>query len=245
MNIAFLTAAGTGTRVGQDIPKQFLSIYDKPLIIYTLEKFQKHPEIDYICVVCLEGWESILKAYSKQFNISKLEWVFKGGDTGMQSIQNAVFGLQPYLKFNDIVLVQDGIRANTNSIIISDCIALTREKGNAITAIPIVEAPFYSEDMVISTKAFDRDHMMRTQTPHGITYGKLLEIHNKANSKEIKNTVATCTLMVELGYPIYFCKGSETNFKITTMDDIEMFKALLHSEKLSWEIKEDCNGSSN
>ena len=82
MNIAILTAAGVGSRLEQEVPKQFLSINDKPLLVYTMEKFQSHPEIDEIAVVCLQGWENMLRAYAKQFGISKLRWVFPGGETG-------------------------------------------------------------------------------------------------------------------------------------------------------------------
>lgn len=233
MNIAILTAAGVGSRLGQDVPKQFLSINDKPLIVYTMEKFQQHKDIDYIAVVCLEGWEGMLKAYAKQFGIDKLRWIFKGGETGMKSIQNAVFGLEKELNNDDIVLVQDGIRVNTSDKIITDCIAMTKEKGVAIATIPLAEAPYYIEDG--ETKELDRNKLLRTQTPHGIRFKKLVEIHKEANQKGIKDTVATCTLMTELGYPIYFYHGSETNLKITTLDDIEIFKALLAAEKTSWQ----------
>lgn len=233
MNIAILTAAGIGSRLAQEVPKQFLSINDKPLIVYTMEKFQQHPDIDEIAVVCLEGWEDMLKAYAKQFGISKLRWIFKGGETGMKSIQNAVFGLRDELDEDDIILVQDGIRVNTSERIITDCIKLTKEKGVAIAAIPLAEAPFYLEKG--KTRELNRDMLLRTQTPHGINYGKLLSLHEEANAKGIKDTVATCTLMIELGYPIYFFDGAETNFKITTFDDIEMFKALLTVKKVGWE----------
>lgn len=235
MNIAILTAGGIGTRFGQEVPKQFLSIYDKPLIVYTLEKFQMHSQIDYIAVVCLEGWDGMLRAYAKQFGITKLRWIFPGGNNGMKSIQNAVFGLKNDLKEDDIVLIQDGIRVNTNEKIITDCIDLTREKGNAIASIMLAEAPFYIDGEEIT--ALDRNKLLRTQTPHGILYSNLISLHEEANKKGIADTVATCTLLLELGYPIYFYNGAETNFKITTLDDIEMFKALLSVEKNSWENK--------
>lgn len=233
MNIAILTAAGVGSRLGQEVPKQFLSINDKPLIVYTMEKFQQHPDIDNIAVVCLEGWEGMLYAYAKQFGITKLKWIFKGGKTGMQSIQNAVFGLKNELNEDDIILVQDGIRVNTSQRIITDCILQTKEKGVAIASVPLAEAPYYLENG--ECKELDRSKLLRTQTPHGIIYKKLLEIHEEANKKGITDTVATCTLMTELGYPIYFYMGAETNFKITTLDDIEIFKALLAAEKASWQ----------
>lgn len=235
MVIALLTAAGVGQRVGQSVPKQFLSVNDKPLIIYTMECFQNNPEVDYIAVVCLTGWEAMLSSYAKQYGISKLRWIFQGGETGMASIRNAVYGLRDNLSDDDIILVQDGIRVNTSNEIIADCIRVTKEKGNAIPAIPIAEAPFYSDDHKSSTKAYDRAKLLRSQTPHGIFYGKLYAIHKKAEEMNISNSVATCTLLVELGETIYFSKGSSLNFKITDMDDVALFKALLMSKKLSWE----------
>lgn len=233
MNIAILTAAGVGARFGQEVPKQFLSINDKPLIVYTMEKFQAHPEVDEIAVVCLEGWENMLEAYAKQFGISKLRWIFKGGKTGMESIQNAVFGLSSELKDDDVVLIQDGIRVNTSERIITECIKITKEKGNAIASIPIAEAPFYIKEKDI--EELDRNKLLRTQTPHGIYYGELKALHEEANKNGIKDTVATCTLLAELGHPVYFYSGAESNFKITTLDDIEMFKALLVAKKVSWQ----------
>ena len=235
MIVALLTAAGIGQRVGQSVPKQFLSVNDKPLIIYTMECFQNNPEIDYIAVICLKGWESMLTSYAKQYGISKLRWVFPGGETGMESIRNGVYGLRDELSDEDIILVQDGIRVNTSDEIISDCIRVTKEKGNAIPAIPIAEAPFFSEDHISSTVTYDRSSLLRSQTPHGIYFGKLFNLHKRAEKEHINNSVATCTLLVELGERVYFSKGSSLNFKITDMDDVSLFKALLMAKKLSWE----------
>ena len=235
MVVALLTAAGVGQRVGQNVPKQFLCVNDKPLLIYTMECFQKNPEIDYIAVICLDGWEVMLKAYAQQYGITKLNWIFPGGKTGMESIRNGVYGLREYLSDDDIILVQDGIRVNTSDDIIFDCIRVTREKGNAIPAVPIAEAPFFSEDHISSKKAYERSTLLRSQTPHGIFYGKLFKIHKEAEKRNITNSIATCTLLVELGEEIYFSKGSNLNFKITNMDDIVLFKALLSAKHLSWE----------
>ena len=97
MNVAIIIAGGSGSRMHQDIPKQFINVYDKPVIIYTLEGFQRHPEIDAIEVVCLDGWHDILKAYARQFNIDKLKWVVSGGKTGQESIRNGVYHLEGIL----------------------------------------------------------------------------------------------------------------------------------------------------
>ncbi|SDW69766.1 2-C-methyl-D-erythritol 4-phosphate cytidylyltransferase [Kandleria vitulina] len=82
MNVAIIIAGGSGARMEQDIPKQFINVYDKPVLIYTLERFQNHPLIDAIEVVCIDGWENVLSAYAKQFNITKLKWIIQGGSQG-------------------------------------------------------------------------------------------------------------------------------------------------------------------
>ena len=122
MNIALIIAGGSGQRMNQDIPKQFLNVKDKPIIIYTLEAFQKHPMIDAIEVVCLDGWHDILWAYSKQFEITKLENIVSGGDSGQASIRNGVFDIQTRHSDDDIVLIHDGIRPMVSDEIISDCL---------------------------------------------------------------------------------------------------------------------------
>ena len=110
MNLAIVIAGGSGTRMGLDIPKQFVNIYDKPVIIYTLEGFERHPMIDEIEVVCIDGWHDVLKAYARQFGITKLKRVVSGGKTGQESIRNGVFALEGYLSDDDTVIIHDGIR---------------------------------------------------------------------------------------------------------------------------------------
>jgi 2-C-methyl-D-erythritol 4-phosphate cytidylyltransferase len=119
-NVALIIAGGVGARMHQDIPKQFLNVQDKPIIIYTLEVFQKHPNIDAIEVVCLDGWVDILHAYAKQFGITKLEKVVLGGETGLQSIRNGLFDLsERYTSDDDIIIIHDAIRPMIDMDIIS------------------------------------------------------------------------------------------------------------------------------
>ena len=235
MNIALLIAGGKGVRMNQDIPKQFLNINDKPVIIYTLEAFQKHPEIDEIAVVCLEGWQEILWAYARQFNISKLKWVVDGGLCGQESIRNGVFELEKHYEDDDIVLIHDGIRPNVSQEIISGCIAQCRMNGSAVTVIPCAEAMLLREtDPNRSKEVISRDSLARTQTPQAFPLGKLCWAHKEALKRGITNSVATCTLMIELGEEVHFCAGSEKNVKITTVEDIDIFKALLLAKSDDW-----------
>ena len=110
MNTAVIIAGGSGHRMGQDIPKQFINVYDKPILIYTLEAFQKHPKIDAIEVVCIDGWHDMVWAYAKQFHIDKLKWIVSGGKTGQESIRNGVYNLEGKCSEEDIVVIHDGIR---------------------------------------------------------------------------------------------------------------------------------------
>ena len=235
MNIALLIAGGKGVRMNQDIPKQFLNINDQPVIIYTLQAFQKHPEIDEIAVVCLEGWQEILWAYARQFNITKLKWVVLGGACGQESIRNGVYELEKHYAAEDIIMIHDAIRPNVSQEIISGCIAQCRLKGSAITVIPCAEAMLLrEEDPNCSKQIINRDSLVRTQTPQAFTLGKLGWAHREALKRGITNSVATCTLMIELGEEVHFCAGSEKNVKITTVEDIEIFKALLLAKRDAW-----------
>lgn len=235
MIVALLTAAGTGSRMGQDIPKQFMHVENKPLIVHTMEAFERHPAIDAIMVVTLSSWIDVLNAYSAQFNISKLKWIVPGGESGQESIYNGLVKLKEYLNDDDTIIVHDGNRCMVSSEIISDSIATYRKYGSAVAAIPCVEAVFRSDDNgVSSVDSIPREQLLRTQTPHTYSFGDLFDAHEEAKVQGITNTAASCTLMQKLGHRVYFSRGSEENIKITTVDDLMIFKALLHTKKDTW-----------
>lgn len=233
-NVALLIAGGSGNRMGQSIPKQFLTVNERPVIIYTLEAFQNHPEIDTIAVVCINGWQEVLQAYANQFNITKLRYIVTGGKNGQESIRNGVYELEKYFKSEDIVLIHDAIRPMVSAEIISDCIRVTKEKGNAITVIPCAEAMLQTEDGMVSVESYPRDYLKRTQTPQGFHIGAICDLHRRAIKKGITNSVASCTLKIEMGEPVYFSMGSEKNIKLTTVEDIDIFKALLAAKRSDW-----------
>lgn len=230
MNIGLIIAGGIGARMKQAIPKQFMTVFDKPIIAYTLEKFQNHPSIDVIAVVCVNGWDTILESYAKQYKITKLKHIIPAGKVGQESIKNGLNELSKHYSENDIVLIHDAIRPNVSLDIISDCLKTINENGSAVVVIPCNEAMMMTDDFICSEKAFPRDHLKRTQTPQGATLGKLLSIHKKAKDLNITDSVATCTLMTEVGEKIYFSAGSPKNIKITTPDDVDIFKSLLKME---------------
>jgi 2-C-methyl-D-erythritol 4-phosphate cytidylyltransferase len=233
MNIALIIAGGTGKRTRQEIPKQFINVYDKPILIYTLEGFQNHPDIDAIEVVCLEGWNEILSAYAKQFGISKLKWIVIGGETGQESIRNGVFNLYKYCNKEDIIIIHDGIRPLIDSAVISDCIAVCKKYGNGVSSLPYNEQIFKTEDGIITTEYIPRETLRRVQTPQAYILGNLYKFYKKAFDEKIGiyGSSYTNTMMVDLGEILYFAAGSDKNIKITTLDDIELFKALLSTGK--------------
>ena len=233
-NVALIIAGGMGERMHQDMPKQFLSVNDKPIIVYTMECFQNHPDIDAIYVSCLKGWECILKAYAKQFDITKLEEVIEGGINGQASIRNGVYAIAEKYGVDDLILIHDAIRPMLSADVISDNIAKCKNFGNAITVIPCMEAMLKSEDELESRESILRNSLFRAQTPQTISVGNAVRIHREALKQGIVNSVATCTLLLELGEKVFFAKGSELNIKITTTEDITIFKALLSMQKSPW-----------
>jgi len=237
MNIGLLIAGGSGNRMGQDIPKQFMHVDGAPIIIWTLKAFEQHPDIEAIAVVCLRGWETVLQSYANQFCIKKLKWIFPGGDTGFESIHNGIYGLKEAgCDDEDMVLIHDGVRPLLSQEIISSNIAICKAYGYAITGIQCREAILESHDGFTTKTSIPRDTLIRTQTPQTFRLGNIITAHEHAKVKGITNTVSSCTLIAELEEDIemHIVPGSEKNIKITTVEDLEMIKALMHTSKESW-----------
>lgn len=235
MNTALIIAGGVGARMGQDIPKQFINVYDKPVIVYTMEVFQIHPNIDEIEIVCLEGWHEIVYAYAKQFGITKLKNVVNGGICGQDSIRNGLEDIASrHQNDNDIVLVHDAIRPMLTQDIISDNIRVCKKYGNAITVVPCNAAMLKTFDGLSSEEQVPRDNLKTTQTPQTFYLNEILDAHREALEKGITKSVASCTMYIELGRKLYMSIGSEKNLKLTTLEDIDIFKALLNAQKEKW-----------
>ena len=235
MNAAIIIAGGVGSRMNMDIPKQFIHIYDKPVIIYTLEGFQRHPEIDAIEVVCLSGWEETLREYAAQYGITKLKWVCTGGATGQESIRNGVYYLEDKLKDDDIAIVHDGIRPMVDSSVLSDCLRVCRLHGNGVTSTPYNEQIFRKLDEYSSREYIPRETLRKVATPQAYRYGLLLKSYRRAFAEQIGifGSAYTNTMMVDLGETLYFAAGSDKNIKLTSKDDLELFKAYLRMERES------------
>lgn len=234
MNVAIILAGGHGSRTEQDIPKQFMNIYEKPLIIYTLENFQNAPEIDAIEVVCLDGWHEVLRAYAKQYGITKLQWIVSGGTDGQESIHKGVANLAGHCQDDDVILIHDAIRPFIPHEIITDAVMKCKKYGSGLSAVRCQETIVHTLDGCEGIDNIDRKEVMRVQTPQAYTYGKAKWAYEEADRRGIKGEVYINTLMLHLNEHVYFSKGTEKNIKITTMDDLELFKSLLRMKREDW-----------
>lgn len=224
--------------MGQDIPKQFINVYDKPVLIYTLEGFQQHPDIDAIEVVCIEGWESVVQAYANQFNVTKLKWIVKGGGSAQESIYNGVKNLEGKASADDIIIIHDGIRPLVESFVLTDVIAVAQEHGNAVTSMPYNEQIFVvsSKDETTTTEYIPRETLRRVSTPQAYRYDLLAEKYEEAYAKGIgiHGSNYANTMMVQLGVRLHLAAGSDKNIKLTTKDDLELFKGYLTKGQDKW-----------
>lgn len=237
-NVAIVLAGGDSMLGQHEIPRQFINVYDKPVLVYTLEGFQRHPMIDEIEVVCVEGWEEMTWAYAKQFNISKLKWITCGGKNSQESIRNGVVNLTGKLDKNDIIVIHDGIRPLIDESVLTDILVVAKEKGNAISALPYNEQLFVADDenSNITRQFIPRDTIRRVLTPQAYKYGDLSVAYDRAYAENIGTGADSYadTMMVDLGYELYFATGSEKNIKLSSKDDFEMFKVYLKNEKDTW-----------
>lgn len=231
MTVAVIIAGGSGTRMGHDIPKQFIKVKDKSVLIYTLEVFQNHPEVDAIEVVCIDGWHDDLKEEAAANGIDKLKWIVSGGETGQESIRNGVYNLEPVCSEDDIIIIHDGVRPMVDTRVLTNVLEVCKEKGNAVAALPYNEQIFVISDEFSTEKYIPRETLRRVMTPQAYKYGKLLRAYKRAFEEKtgIYGSAYTNTMMVDLGERLYFAEGSDKNIKLTTKDDLELFKGYLET----------------
>lgn len=232
MNIALILAGGTGRRMGQEIPKQFIHVNNCPVIIYTLLAVQKHPEIDRIQVVCIEGWEVILRGYARQYNITKLAGIVPGGETRFDSIRLGMESLGDVAD-DDIIIVHDSVRPLVTAESLSDAIAVCRSHGNSMTILDCADTMYARTDRQYTSREVDRSGLVRGQTPEAVSGRRMREMYAATDAKNIRMD-SISAMQNALGWNIHFAKGSERNIKLTCTEDIELFKALLATEKDEW-----------
>lgn len=232
MNYVVIIAGGVGSRFGAPVPKQFVEVLGKPVIAYTMEHFQNHPEIDAIELVCVNGYQEHLKSIAEKYGITKVIKIVKGGSEYERSIMNGVAGLKGIAQPDDVVMIHWSASPFLSEEIITDNIRVCKEKGNAMTA-SYSYLLYGTNDGNCAKKSINRDTFMTLAAPQSFLYKVITEIYNQVEKKHMFDYVEAHTpaLMTELGIPIYFSKGSHTNIKITTKEDVDLFLGYLLAQK--------------
>lgn len=224
-NIAIILAGGKSTRNLQNVPNQFINVIGKPVIIYSLEAYQRHPAIDEIYVVCLKGWENILTSYAKHYEITKLTGIIQAGDTGIKSVNNGV----DYLKCrdDDIIIFQESTRPLVTEEIISKLLHAC--KGSIVVYEPMDDyIQFYENGD--KKEYVERDKLISLQSPEAYEYGLLREAFEKAEKTKHRMDETTCAMMMyNLGYELNLCEGNHNNIKVVRQEDITILSALMKS----------------
>jgi len=226
-NIAVIFAGGSGKRMNTvSRPKQFLELGGKPVIIYTLELFDVHPDIDGIIVVCLESWIPFLKKQLRKFEITKVVDIVPGGDTGQDSIYNGLAVAHTKYQNDDIVLIHDGVRPLITQQTISDCIHSVIEKGNCITCIPATETfVVKQEDETLTIPS--RNNSFIARAPQCFKLGDIFHAHEQAIAEGHHDFIDSCTMMSYYGHHMNVIIGPMENIKITTPTDFFIFRAMV------------------
>lgn len=228
MNYVVIIAGGVGSRLGAKVPKQFVEVLGKPIIAYTMEHFQNHPEIDGIELVCVDGFQEHLKDIAEKYGISKVFKIVKGGSEYERSIMNGVAGLEGIAQPDDVVMIHWAASPFLSEEIITDNIRVCKEKGNAITA-SYSYLLYGTNDGDCAKKSINRETFMTLSAPQSFLYKVITDIYNQVEEKNMFDYVEAHTpaFMTELGIPLYFSKGSHTNIKITEKEDVDLFLGFL------------------
>lgn len=230
MVYSLIFAGGVGKRMkSKEIPKQFLEVDGKPIIIHTLEYFSEHDMVDYIVVVCLESWIEELKICIDRFNIKKVVSIIPGGKTGYQSIHNGLVRVAETAKDDDIVLICDGVRPMLSEQLITTCIMDAHIYGSAVPVTPSIDSVLYSEDGINCEKNYERKKIFITQAPQGYTLKRIMDAHDEADKKQIES-VSSADLLIELGEKVHMFPGIRENIKVTTIEDLNSLRAIRYYE---------------
>lgn len=233
MNYVIIIAGGVGSRLGAKVPKQFVEVLGKPIIAYTMEHFQNHPDIDGIELVCVDGFQEHLQGIADKYGITKVMKIVKGGSEYERSIMNGVTGLKDIAKPDDVVMVHWSASPFITEEIIRDNIRVCKEKGNAISSCHSYLL-YGTNDGDCALKAVNRDSFMTLSAPQSFKYKVITDIYRQVEEKNMFDTIDeahTPAFMSALGIPIYFSKGSHSNIKITEKEDVEMFLGFLLAKK--------------
>lgn len=226
-NYVILLAGGVGKRMQSEIPKQFLEVEGKPIIVYTIENFQRNEQVEKIVVVCVKDWIEHLRNLIQKYSLTKVNWITEGGDTGHDSIRNGVFFLKDKIEPDDFIIVHDAVRPILPQKAIDEVIRVAHENGNASSSIACHPPIVYTEDFKSGIKDVDREHVMLTASPQMFRYDLALKCYEKAEQENKHNFTFTSSLLIHYGERVYFAKGTTSNIKVTQKEDLALFGALL------------------
>lgn len=231
MNVAIILAGGKGVRLGLNVPKQFAEVLGKPVIAYTLDIFQQHPEIDAIEIVCVKGYFDEMWEICRKYGLTKVKWIVEGGASFQESVLKGVQGLEGICADDDIVTIHTGVAPFLDPDFLTDNLRVCREKGNAITSYPLYSlAGMKNEENPGMTNVwFDRDSIVCLKNPHSVRYALIRDMYKEAVKTGLIDKVKpyTTTLMFHMKIPIYLSKGSQMNIKITKKEDLDLFEAFV------------------
>lgn len=234
MTYAILMAGGVGNRVGADIPKQFVEVLGKPVIAYTMQKLQQCSDIDYIELVCVDGFQDKLRKIADDNGITKVLKIVTGGKDYEHSIINGVEGLKGIAKDDDVILVHWAASPFVSDDILKDNIRVCKEKGNAMSAC-FAFLLYGTNNGDHADNIIDRETFKTLSAPQSFLYKEIVEFYRQVEEKHLFDYVEahTTSLMAELKMPIYFSRGDQTNIKITTPEDLELFKGYVLAQRYS------------
>lgn len=226
MITAIILAGGVGTRVGKDRPKQFVEVLGKPILAYTAEIYQNYPGVDTVEIVCHREWKDYLSEMAAKYHLTKVRWVADGGETFQDSVMNGIENLKGKIREDDYVLIHYGAAPFTSEKIITDVIRVMKEKGSSVTATPCYQLMGTNDEEKKSKSWADRDKYIQIACPYGFRYGYLLDVYKRARKQGLIDKIEphTTSLMYALGDTLYQAYGDQTNIKITTKEDLDLFE---------------------
>ena len=226
MITAIILAGGVGSRVGAGRPKQFVEVLGKPVLVYTIEIFQNNPQIDAIEVVCHKNWKEYLMDMIEKYGLNKVKWIADGGDTFQDSVMSGINNLKDKINPDDYVMIQYGAAPFTSAKIVNDVIRVMQDKGSAVTTTPCYQLLGSNDENGTSKTWVDRDKYIQIASPYGFKFSYLLGVYERAEKQGLIEKIEphTTSLMYALGDTLYQAYGDQTNIKITTKEDLDMFK---------------------
>lgn len=227
MNIGVILAGGSGTRMGSDVPKQFIDIYGKPLIIHTLESFDLNSEIDSIAVVCKDEWKEDLNIWIRQFGVNKVKWIISGGNTRQESTYRAIKALEDVCTDEDILIIHDAARPLISQRIINDNIVGAKEYGAVDTVIPSADTIIRSTNDSTIDSVPVRSELYLGQTPQSFKYSLIKAAHEFSINNNTIDATDDCQLVLKLNHDVHLVNGDKLNFKVTTFEDLLLLKSVV------------------